>query len=314
MAVSVVVPVYNEEANVVPFCEELTATLDGRCMDYEVIFVDDGSCDRTPDLLRSLCEKDACIRVVRLSRNCGQTTALQAGFEEARGEVIVTMDGDRQNDPADIPRMLALISDGYDIVTGWRKERADALITRRIPSMAANWLIRRLVGGRIHDNGCALKAYRRKILEKTRLYSDMHRFVVPVFSLAGARIKEVVVNHRPRQSGQSKYGLSRLWQVLLDLLVLKMLLRFSFHPASWFAILAFPFAVAAAGAGAASVYFGYTGSAGAELPIVALSTCLIATFAVINLVLFGMIAELVVDLGDIRETESLLFTIEKSPG
>jgi glycosyltransferase involved in cell wall biosynthesis len=306
--ISVVVPFYNEEANAAPVYAELTAALQDLGLEYELIFVDDGSSDRTFDHLRTICDQDPRVQVLRFSRNYGQTAAIQAGFEQAAGRTVVTMDGDLQNDPADIERLMARLAEGYDVVAGWRRERKDSLVTRRIPSMAANWLIRRLVGTDIHDNGCALKAYRREIVDKTDLYSDMHRFLVPMLSLSGGRITELVVNHRPRRAGSSKYGVSRIWKVVLDLAALKMLLRFSSHPAVWFAILGTPFALLGIGAALASFYL-Y--AAAGDYPIVAISISLITTFVAIHLVLFGMIAELVVRLGDFRETASLLLRIRE---
>jgi glycosyltransferase involved in cell wall biosynthesis len=302
------VPVYNEEDNVVPLQLELTRALEHSIIDYEVIFVDDGSTDRTLAELRSICDRDRRVQVLRFSRNYGQTAAIQAGFAQASGRIVVTMDGDLQNDPADIERLLARIADGYDIVAGWRKERKDYLVTRRIPSGAANWVIRRLVGGGLHDNGCGLKAYRRQIVERASLYSDMHRFLVPMLSLSGGRVTELVVNHRPRRAGQTKYGLSRIWKFALDIVTLKMLLRFSSHPAAWFAILGAPLAIVGVLAAAMSFYLWYLTEGG--YPVVPIATAFVALFASGHLVLFGMIAELVVRLGDFRETEPLLLTIE----
>lgn len=306
MKLSVIVPVYNEEANLEPLHAELSAALEQLGVDYEVIFIDDGSRDGSLDRFHSICDRDARVEVLRFPRNYGQTAAIQAGFSRAAGEIVVTMDGDLQNDPADIKRLLARIGDGYDIVAGWRKDRQDSLITRRLPSVAANWLIRRLVGGGIHDNGCALKAYRREIVERTRLYSDMHRFLVPMLTLSGGRVSELVVNHRPRRAGRTKYGLSRIWKVVLDLVTLKMLLRFSSHPATWFAVIGFPFAVVAVAAAAVSLYLFTTD----EFPLVPVAICMIAMFATVHLVLFGMIAELVVRVGDFKESEPLLLRVE----
>lgn len=304
---SVVIPVYNEEANVEALYLELTRALEDVVTDYEVIFVDDGSTDRTLDELRSICDHDPRVEVLRFARNYGQTAAIQAGFAQARGQTVVTMDGDLQNDPADIERLLALVDDGYDIVAGWRKKRKDYLLTRRIPSVAANWLIRHLVGG-VHDNGCGLKAYRREIVQRASLYSDMHRFLVPMLSLSGGRVTELVVNHRPRRAGTTKYGLSRIWKFALDIITLKMLLRFSSHPAAWFAILGAPFGIIGVLATVASLYLWLLDIS--AYPVVATAIAIIAFFATVHVVLFGMIAELVVRLGDFTETEPLLLTIE----
>jgi len=303
----VVVPVYNEEANVGPLHAELTSAMEMLDIAYEVIFVDDGSRDETLERLLVACEGDPRVKVLRLSRNYGQTAAIQAGFDHAAGEIVMTMDGDLQNDPADIGRLLARIDEGYDIVAGWRRKRHDTLLTRRLPSIAANWLIRRLVGGNIHDNGCALRAYRREFVERTQIYSDMHRYLVPLLTLSGGSISELVVNHRARRAGSTKYGLSRIWKVAMDLVALKMLLRFSSHPAVWFTLLGFPFLVVAI---AAAIFSAYIYSFPGESPIVPVSICLIAMFATVNLVLFGMLAELVVRLGDFRESEPLILRIE----
>lgn len=305
---SVVIPLYNEEANVEPLYVELAVALSELAVDYELIFVDDGSTDGTLDELRSICDRDPRVQVLRFSRNYGQTPAIQAGFARATGRTVVTMDGDLQNDPADIGRLLERLDEGYDIVAGWRKVRKDTFVTRRLPSVAANWMIRRLVGGGIHDNGCGIKAYRRRIVERTHLYSDMHRFLVPMLSLTGGRVTELVVNHRPRQAGRTKYGLSRIWKFALDIVNLKMILRFSSHPAAWFAILAAPLAVCGLVAAGVSFYIWMVIDGG--YPVVAVATALIAFFATIQLVLFGMIAELVVRLGDFKETEPLLLRIE----
>jgi glycosyltransferase involved in cell wall biosynthesis len=305
---SVVIPVFNEEANVEPLCVELTGALAELGIGYEIIFVEDGSSDRTLERLRSIADRDSRVQVLCFARNYGQTAAIQAGFGRAVGGTVVTMDGDLQNDPADIGRLLDRMGEGYDIVAGWRQERKDYFVTRRIPSVAANWLIRRLVGGGIHDNGCGIKAYRREVVERTHLYSDMHRFLVPMLSLTGGRVTELVVNHRPRRAGKTKYGLSRIWKFALDVVNLKMILRFSSHPAAWFAVLGAPLVVLGLLAAAVSLYIWVTKDG--EYPVVAVATALIAFFATVQLVLFGMIAELVVRLGDFKETEPLLLNIE----
>ena len=309
MELSVVVPLFDEEDNVEPLHAELTVAVRGQVVDYELIFVDDGSRDETFAKLRLLCSRDPRVRVLRFRRNFGQTAALQAGFDHAVGRVVVTMDGDLQNDPADIGRLLEKIAEGYHVVSGWRRHRKDSLVTRRLPSQTANWLIRCLTGVPIHDNGCTLKAYRRDAVKKTWLYADMHRFLVPMLSLSGCRIAEVAVNHRPRQFGRSKYGLSRIWKVLLDLLALKMLLRFSSHPAAWFAVLSFPFVVVASLAFAGSLFFAGAGSSG-ELPLVLPSITVLSAFAAAHLLLLGMFAELVVRVGDYRETQPILIEVE----
>jgi glycosyltransferase involved in cell wall biosynthesis len=232
---SVLIPVFNEVDNVEPLHEELDAVLRGRSSPYELIFVDDGSSDGTRAKLDAIRQRDpAHVRVIRLARNCGQTAALTAALDQARGEVLVPMDGDRQNDPADIPRLLEQIDAGYDVVSGWRKRRHDTLLTRRIPSWLANRLVARLSGVPLHDFGCTLKAYRRRVLQGVRLYGEMHRFI-PIFAAwQGGRVIELVVNHRPRTAGRTKYGLGRTFNVVLDLIWIRFLQRYSQRPLHFF--------------------------------------------------------------------------------
>jgi len=310
LRISVVVPMYDEEGNVELLHREITDALRRITSNYELIFVDDGSRDRTLERLRSLCAQDPHMTVLRFTRNYGQTAALQAGFDHAKGEVVVTMDGDLQNDPADTALLLDKLGEGYDIVSGWRRSRQEVFMTRRLPSMVANWLIARLTGARIHDNGCTMKAYRLQVVKKAQLYSEMHRFLVPMLSLSGHMISEVEVSHRPRRFGRSKYGLSRIWKVLLDMVAVKMLLRFASHPAAWFAVLAFPFLLVSLFAAGASAFLYAAPDASRELPPVVLpSISLLAAFTAIHLLLLGMLAELVVRVGDHRESENLLIDL-----
>jgi glycosyltransferase involved in cell wall biosynthesis len=220
--VSVVVPVHDEEHNVEPLYEALIRSLEDLGRSFEMIVVDDGSRDTTYERLTRLAAKDRRLRLVKLRRNFGQTAAMAAGFDHAVGDVIVPMDGDMQNDPADIALLLDKIDEGYDVVSGWRRERKDGIV-RRIPSRIANWLIGRVTGVRLHDYGCTLKAYRTEIVRDTRLYGEMHRFLPALAHQAGARIAEIPVRHHPRTSGRSKYGLGRTFKVLLDLLTVKFL-------------------------------------------------------------------------------------------
>ena len=199
-------------------------------MKFELIMVDDGSTDQTVEVLERLQATQPFMRVVELRRNFGQTAAMAAGFDHAAGDVIVPMDGDLQNDPADIPRMVAKLDEGFDVVSGWRRDRKDKLLTRKVPSWLANWLIGRITGVRLHDYGCSLKAYRKEVAEHTKLYGEMHRFIPALASWAGARVTEMVVNHRPRTRGKTKYGLSRTFKVLLDLITVKFLGSFSTKP------------------------------------------------------------------------------------
>ncbi len=228
---SVLVPVYNEADNVVPLHAELDRVLGPRGLRYELIFVDDGSTDGTAAKLGQIQNADpGHVTVAFLRRNCGQTAALSAALDLSRGAVLVPMDGDRQNDPADIPRLLDTLDEGYDVVSGWRRDRQDAFLSRKIPSWIANRLVARISGVPLHDFGCTLKAYRRRVLEGVRLYGEMHRFI-PIFaSWQGAKVTEQVVNHRPRTAGRTKYGLGRTFNVVLDLILIRFFQRYSQRP------------------------------------------------------------------------------------
>jgi len=237
---SVVVPVYNEAENIAPLHAELSAAFGRLNRPYEILYVDDGSTDGSSALLSALQQQDRHVRVVRLARNYGQTTALAAGFDRAAGAVIVTLDADLQNDPADIAPMLAKLEEGYDLVTGWRLPRHDALLSRRIPSVVANGLIGWITGVRLHDYGCTLKVIRREVVSELRLYGEMHRFIPALASDLGARIAEMIVRHRPRRAGMSKYGLSRTVRVLLDLITVKFLSSYSTRPIQVFGMIGLP--------------------------------------------------------------------------
>jgi glycosyltransferase involved in cell wall biosynthesis len=227
---SVVIPVFNESENVEPLCEEFTRTLTAWGRPFEVILVDDGSSDDTFARLKRLQAADPRLRVIRFRRNFGQTAAFAAGFAAARGRLIATSDGDLQNDARDLPAMVAKIGEGFDIVCGWRKDRKDTFINRRLPSMIANRLISRATGVRLHDYGCSLKVFRAEVVKPLRLYGEMHRFLPALASEMGVAIAEVPVNHRPRVHGRSKYGISRTIRVILDLLTVKFLLSYSTRP------------------------------------------------------------------------------------
>ncbi len=229
MKVSVVIPVYNEVDNLEPLHQELGRNLSG--LDYELVYVDDGSTDGSAERLERAAEQDPQhTTLVTLRRNFGQTAAIAAGIDHARGEVIVLMDADRQNDPADIRALLARIDEGYDVVSGWRRKRKDPFLTRTLPSRMANGLISWVTGVPLHDYGCTLKAYRREILQGFRLYGEMHRFIPAYAGSVGARIVEVPVNHRPRTHGRTKYGLERTLKVVLDLFTVKFLIGFASKP------------------------------------------------------------------------------------
>jgi glycosyltransferase involved in cell wall biosynthesis len=228
---SLIIPVYNEAQNLPILYDSVQQTLKANKNIWEVIFIDDGSTDDSFDVLRSLVEKDPeHVRVVAFRRNFGQTAAITAGIDHAQGEIIVLMDADMQNDPADIPMLLAKLDEGYDLVSGWRKDRKDNRLTRTIPSNLANWLISWVTGVYLHDYGCTLKAYRREALEGFRLYGEMHRFIPVFVHSVGARITEIPVQHHERKFGKANYGLDRTLKIILDLFTVKFLLNYSHKP------------------------------------------------------------------------------------
>lgn len=231
---SIVVPIYNEEECITFLYEKVTSTLASTALVYELILVDDGSTDRSFLLLKDIALQDQRVKVIRFRRNFGQTAAMAAGFDAASGRVVVPMDGDLQNDPTDIPKLLAKIDEGYDVVSGWRKDRQDTFINRKLPSMIANGLISRFTGVHLHDYGCTLKAYRREVLDGINLYGEMHRFVPALASQVGAKVTELPVKHHPRLYGTSKYGISRTVRVVLDLMTVKFLLSYSTKPIQLF--------------------------------------------------------------------------------
>jgi glycosyltransferase involved in cell wall biosynthesis len=230
LEVSVIVPVFNEEESLPPLCKRLLAVLSRLGKSFEIIFINDGSSDGSYSALCRLAEADANVKVINLRRNFGQTAAISAGFDHARGRIIVPMDADLQNDPVDIPLLLAKLDEGYDVASGWRKDRQDKEAGRIFTSRLANWLIGFFTGVKLHDSGCSLKAYRAEILRGTRLYGEMHRFIPALASLMGARICEVPVTHHAREFGKTKYGFNRVLKVLLDLITVKFLADFSTKP------------------------------------------------------------------------------------
>ena len=288
---SIVIPVRNESPNIRPLYDELTTTLVRGGRSYEIIVIDDGSTDDTFDQLSALQAGDPHLRVIRFRRNFGQTAAFAAGFAYARGRLVVTADGDLQNDPADIASMADAIDEGYDIVCGWRKDRKDTLITRRVPSVLANKLISWATGVDLHDYGCSLKVFRAEVVKPLRLYGEMHRFLPAIASQIGVRIKEVVVNHRARTAGTTKYGLSRTIRVILDLVTVKFLLSYSTRPLQIFGLMG----VFALTAGTMITgYLGYvrltTTQGIADRPLLLLGMLLL--FIGVQLVTFGLLAEL----------------------
>jgi glycosyltransferase involved in cell wall biosynthesis len=238
----VVVPFYNEEDNIEELYHRLKEVLDSLGRSYELVFVDDGSGDRTPEILQRLFEKDKKVKIIRLRRNFGQTAALQAGFDHCRGEIIISMDGDLQHDPADIPAFLTKLEEGFDIVSGWRKRRVDNFIFRRLPSWVANRIMRWLSGVPIHDFGTTFKAYRREVVRGIQLYGELHRFIPALISRAGFRITEIPIRNIVRQKGKSKYGLGRVRRVFFDLITVKFIISFIDRPLQFFGLIGLIFA------------------------------------------------------------------------
>jgi glycosyltransferase involved in cell wall biosynthesis len=230
MDLSIVIPLYNEEETIEPLFEQLKVALEGAGREYEIIIVDDGSTDGSFDVLKRLHEDDERLKVIRFRRNFGQTAAFAAGFDRSQGQVVITLDADLQNDPADIPLLLEKIEEGYDVVSGWRLPRQDPFLTRRLPSIMANWLISQVTRVHLHDYGCSLKAYRREVVKNIQLYGELHRFIPAIANWMGVSVAEVPVRHYPRRFGKSKYGLSRTSKVLLDLLTVRFLLSYSTRP------------------------------------------------------------------------------------
>lgn len=235
MKLSITIPIFNEQDNILPLYDKLVATLEPIEKDFEIIMVDDGSTDRSEEVLDVLGEKDSRVRVIHFRRNYGQTAAMMAGIDHSSGDVIIPMDGDNQNDPADIPRLLSKINDGYDVVSGWRKDRKDRRFSRILPSKIANWLISKVTGVKLHDYGCSLKAYKKQVIKDVKLYGEMHRFIPIYAKWRGAKVAEIVVRHHPRRSGKAHYGLSRTFSVLSDLLLIRFLDKYSQNPIHLFA-------------------------------------------------------------------------------
>jgi glycosyltransferase involved in cell wall biosynthesis len=290
--VSIVVPVHDEEGSVDELHERLVSSLERLGRTFEVIVVDDGSRDETYPKLTRLAAEDTRLKLIRLRRNYGQTAAMSAGFDHARGDVIVPMDGDLQNDPADIGALLAKIDEGYDVVSGWRRDRKDNAV-RRLPSRMANWLIGRVTGVRLHDYGCTLKAYRADVVRETRLYGEMHRFLPALAHQAGARITEIAVTHHPRVTGKSKYGLGRTFKVLLDLLTVKFLSVWSTKPSYLFGGSGFVLCVA----GSLFVLWTAYQRIFNEIYVYRQPSLLVGVFLFtvgLNMILLGLLAELIV--------------------
>ena len=290
---SIVIPVHNEEPSLLPLYDRLTSVLESLQKPYEILFVDEASTDRSFELLANLVETDERLKVIRLRRNFGQTAALSAGFHEAEGEVIIAMDGDLQHAPEDIPALLQKIDEGYDIASGWRKERVDNAFTRKIPSRVANWLMAKASGVNLRDFGTTFKAYRAEVLKDVHLYGELHRFIPALASWGGARIAEVPIANIPRPQNQSHYGLSRTWRVAADLMTVRFLLRYVTRPLHFFGPIGF--ATVAAGMAGGSWVLATKIVSGAPVflehgPLLLLSAVLIQTGVV--LIGLGLLAEL----------------------
>jgi glycosyltransferase involved in cell wall biosynthesis len=236
---SIVIPIFNEEENLPLIYEEVKGVLEGMGAEHEILFVDDGSTDNSLNIIRAIQNNDPSVVGVSFRKNFGQTAAMSAGFDYATGDVIVTMDGDLQNDPHDIPHMIEKIAEGYDVVTGWRHDRKDAFINRKLPSIIANKIISWTTKVSLHDYGCTLKAFRREVIKNIKLYGEMHRFIPAIASGMGISFTEIKVNHRPRRFGTSKYGISRTIRVILDLITVKFLLSYATRPIQVFGLLGF---------------------------------------------------------------------------
>lgn len=295
--VSVVVPVYNERENAPLLYEAIRNVLEDLDKSYEIIFIDDGSRDGTRDVLRQIAKKDSRFRAILFRRNFGQSAAMAAGFKRSKGEVVITMDGDLQNDPTDIPKLLDVMNEGYDVVAGWRKDRKDKLILRKIPSQLANRLICSVTDVRLHDTGCALKAFRREVIDQIRLYGELHRFIPALARVEGARIAEVAVNHHPRRFGVSKYNLTRTFRVLMDLSSLNIFLKYIRNPLRFFGMIGFLF-----------LFLGFLGTCWVgyhmvvnQLPIIDLNIPLTLVFLLIvagaQFLFLGLVASLIVKTG-----------------
>jgi len=307
---SLVIPVLNEEESVPPLGAKIKEALAAIPGTHEVVFVDDGSTDATAERLLSLrdASADVPIRILRLRRNFGQTAALAAGIERARGRVIVLLDGDLQNDPADIARLLAKMREGFSVVCGWRRRRRDRFLSRRLPSRVANWLVGLITGTRIHDYGCTLKAIDAAILKRIPLYSDMHRFIPAVATITGARVAEIEVTHHPRRFGKSKYGISRTIKVLLDLMTIKMIVSFVTRPSHWFGVLSLPFFFLAStflgGAFLGGVYDPSPDGPG-DYSVVLPSIAILFFALAFHFLASGLLSELILKMGDYHPRDAV---------
>ena len=302
--VSVVVPIFDEEENLPILHAEIAAAFEGSELDWEVLYVDDSSFDRSLAIMVELWRSDPHVRVVQFRGRSGQTAAMAAGFDESRGRVVVTMDGDLQNDPADIPLLLERMGRGdADIVAGWRKKRHDGFLLRRLPSILANRLIGLVTKTTIHDTGCTLKAFRRELVKNLPIYAEQHRFLPAMSAGSGARVVEVEVNHRPRRFGRSKYGLGRATRVALDLMTIKLITSFSQAPLQYFATIALPFGVGTLGLLAIGMRELVRPERDRILDSMILAMFLLSVLAGVYFFLLGLLAELIVKASDLHGSE-----------
>jgi glycosyltransferase involved in cell wall biosynthesis len=288
--VSVIVPIHNEYENLPRLLEAIADSLGPTNLTYEILCVDDGSTDGSTQRLKELAHERSDLRTIILRRNYGQTAAMAAGFQHARGRVVITMDGDLQNDPADIPMLMAKLNEGYDLVSGWRKHRQDAALTRLLPSKIANWLIAKVTGVTLHDYGCSLKAYRAELVADMNLYGELHRFLPALAFIEGARITEVVVRHHPRQFGTSKYGLDRTFRVIMDLLTVWFMRKFLTRPMHVFGSLGFFSILFGVGIGLYLTSLKLSFGESINRPLLTLAVVLL--LAGVQLFSFGLLAEL----------------------
>ena len=290
---TVFLPLYNEAENIAPLHGQLTGALERMGRSFEILYIDDGSTDNSLTHLREAAERDHRVRVISLRRNYGQTAAMSAGIDHARGDILVPMDADLQNDPEDISRLLAKLDEGYDVVSGWRQDRKDRWLTRKMPSMLANRLISRIAGIELHDYGCSLKAYRRDALAHVKLYGEMHRFIPIYAAWAGARVTEIPVSHHPRRAGQSKYGLSRAGKVIFDLITIKFMSTYLTKPLYLFGWAGMVCLATSFVAFLLSLYFRFV--EGVHLNRMPLATLAMIMFAMgVQFIFMGLLAEMIV--------------------
>lgn len=291
MLVSVVIPLHNEEENIEELYGALKSAMDGYGKDYELLFIDDGSTDKTLELLEPFGQKDPKVKLLRFRRNFGKAAAWAAGFDHAKGDVIVTIDGDLQNDPKDIPKLVSLIGE-YDVVNGWRKKRKDPFVIRRFPSIIANWLISKVTGVKLRDYGSGLKAYKAEVAKSINMYGEMHRFIPAVASWYGVKIKEVETIHHPRRRGQSKYGISRTLLVILDLITVKFLQSYSTKPMQAFGPIGLACGITGLFINLYLMLLWFSGEAIGHRPLLLLGVLLVMIG--IQLIVMGLLGEMLV--------------------